>query len=290
MSNLIFSSILYYISIFILIVLSHFYGLKGFVALWFFIPLVFLLFTTSVAEISNSKINKSIKAVAIVDFLIRCLLLIVIYLAITNTISLSFVIQISLGVFAFLLNLVIGWRMYHDFHFYVNKDELTKEEIDYVIKDYANEQKVLLNRSSDEQKEIKRAHRMNVYLGYSKLVTLLIIVGGIIGFSVWGIKYRAIIIVFACILLMIYFYLAGKKLSLLYANEQKQRKVAFKDNITYLVAVLIIYVLQGTIHIETGDLNIIGIFIGCLFLLPTLKTNKKVNENFHRVNKKYMEK
>lgn len=290
MSKLIFSSIFYYVSIFLLIVLSHFYGLQGFVAIWFFTPFVFLLFTTSIVEISTRKINHSIKALAIVDFLIRCLLLIVTYLAISNFINLSFALQISLGLFSLLLNLLIGWRMYHYFRFYIDNDELTKEEIDYVIKDYTNEQKILLNKSSDEQQEIKRAHRMNVYSGYSTLITLLIILGGIIGFSIWGIKYRVMIIIFACILLMAYFYLTGKKLSLLYANEKQQRKAAFKDNFSYLIGILIIYILQGTIHIETRDLNIMGIFIGCLFLIPTLNTNKKVIENFHRVNKKYIDK
>lgn len=269
--------------------MSHFYGLQGFVALWFFIPLVFLLFTTSIIEISNNKITHAIKALAILDFLIRCLLLIVTYLAVSSLISLSFALQISVGLFSLLLNLLIGWRMHQYFRFYIDNDELTKEEINYVIKDYTNEQKILLNKSSDEQQEIKRAHKMNVYSGYSTLITLLIILGGIIGFSVWGIKYRVIIIICAYILLMTYFYLTGKKLSLLYANEKQQRKVAFKDNFSYLIGILIIYVLQGIIHIETRTLNIMGIFIGCLFLIPTLKTNKKVSENFHKVNKKYID-
>lgn len=240
MSKLIFSSIFYYISIFILILLSHFYGLQGFVALWFFIPLVFLLFTTSIIEISNNKITHAIKALAILDFLIRCLLLIVTYLAVSSLISLSFALQISVGLFSLLLNLLLGWRMHQYFRFYKDNDELTKEEINYVIKDYTNEQKILLNKSSDEQQEIKRAHKMNVYSGYSTLITLLIILGGIIGFSVWGIKYRVIIIICAYILLMTYFYLTGKKLSLLYANEKQQRKVAFKDNFSYLIGILII--------------------------------------------------
>lgn len=287
-SNLIFTSTFYYISIFVLVSLSHFYELKGFIALWFFIPLVILLFTTAVVEMSNSKKKKSIKIIAIVDFLIRCLLLIITYLAISNIINLSFTIQLGLAFFFLLLNLLLGWRIYGSLRFYVDKDALTKEEIKYAVKDYANEQKILINKSSKEQEEIKRVHQMHVYLGYSKLLTLIIILGGIIGFNIGGIEFRIIIIISASLLLMIYFYLTEQKISLLCADKKKQRKVSFKDNFTYLIGILIIYILQGIIHIETGDLNIVGIFIACLFLLPTLNTNKKVNEKFHKVNKEYV--
>lgn len=181
----------------------------------------------------KSKINKSIKLIAAIDFLIRCLLLIVTYLAICNTINLSFVLQICIVLFSLVLNLLIGWRLYEYLRFNVGKDELTKDEIDYVIKDYTNEQEMLINKSSDEQLEINSAYRMTVYSGYSKLVTLIIILGGIMGFSLFGINYRMIIVIVASIFLMIYLYLTEK--NFLYCMRIKRSKEKFLLEITLLI-------------------------------------------------------
>jgi len=279
---------LFYVNNYILIVLTNAFGLEGIVALWFLTPFILILFTTLLLEIKKERLPRSVKRLAVLDFALRCIVLIINFIVLSELILIPFVYLIGLGMIFMVLNIYIEWKMYKQLLSIPIEDELTKQEIDDVIKDYTNDKTIMVGKPPAERKEINAAFHTLTYAGYSMLLTFLLIVGSILSFSIFEEKGRLVIMVITFLLLAIYFYLTERKLQLFYMDKKCRQKISIRDNLTFLIGLSIIYILQGYIHIGTGTFNFLGFFIALLFFIPTFQTNQFIKENFNHVNKQHI--
>ncbi|MBS4207306.1 hypothetical protein [Bacillus sp. FJAT-50079] len=278
---------LFYLNNFIVIILANVYGLKDIAALWFFSPFILILFTTSVIEMSKKKLIGLTKKMAILDFVLRCIVLIINFLSISRLIPFSFQNIIVFGLIFMALNIVIEWVLHKQLVPLKHADEdlLTKKEINELL-----ERSDLKFKSLAEKEVINNSYRSIFFAGYSYVLIFLLIGGGIFAFEFFSKEYRHIVLLIAVVLLGIYFYLTNEKFIAFYKNEKKRQRLIFRDNITFIIGLSMIYILQGYIHIGTGTFNFLGIFLAVLFFYPTLKTNQQIRQEFHKINKKYLSK
>jgi hypothetical protein len=54
-----------------------------------------------------------------------------------------------------------------------------------------------------------------------------------------------------------------------------------------IIGLSIIYILQGSSN-RKGTINFLGIFFTSIFFIPTIKTNHLIRDEFHNINKKYL--
>lgn len=279
---------LFYLNNFILIILINNFGLQGVAILWFFTPFILILFTTLVLEIPKEKLTGSVKRMSFLDFVLRFFILIINFIVLSKLILIPFVYLIGLGIVFMVLNIYVEWKMHKQLLLFPIEDEITKQEVVDLIEDYTNDEKIMEGKSPAEKKEMNAAFQALTYSGYSLLLTFILIVGGILAFSIFGEKARLTIMSITSLLLAVHFYLTEKKLHLFYMDKKHRKKVSARDNITFLIGISIIYILQGIIHIDTGTFNFIGIFIALFFFIPTFKTNQLIKERFSEVNKKHL--
>ena len=57
---------------------------------------------------------------------------------------------------------------------------------------------------------------------------------------------------------------------------------------TFLIGIILIFVLQGIIYYDTGIFNFMAVCIAVAFFIPTFSTNRKIREDFHKINGKYI--
>ncbi|WP_210471321.1 hypothetical protein [Sporosarcina sp. 6E9] len=284
LKTLMLGNVLFHINNFILILLTNTFGLKGIAAIWFFTPFILILFTTSMIESRREKL------MGMVDFIVRCIILIINYLALSEFIRIPFAYLIVLGIIFMVLNIYIEWTMHKRLQLSQNEDDdvLTNEEIDDLIEDYVHDKTMLKNKTPAEKDEINESFHAVVYMGYSYVLLALLVGGGIFAFGFWGEQKRWIIFLAAYLLLIIYFYLTERKLGLYYKDNKRRKKISFRDNITFVIGISILYILEGFIYIGTLSFNFFGVFIACAFFIPTLKTNQEIRSGFHKTNKNHI--
>lgn len=277
-------NVLFYVNNFILIALTNAFGLEGIAALWFFTPFILILFTTWMIESPKRKLIGTIKKVAILDFALRCIILIINYLALSELILVPFVYLIGLSIIFMVLNVYIEWKMYQQLPPFSMEDELTKQEINDLIEDYNNDKTIMIGKSPSEKKELNEILHSIVYIGYSNVLIVLLVLGGVFAFAYAGERERLFIFAIAFLLLMVYFYLTEKKLALYVKDTRRRMIIRLRDNITLLIGVSIIYIMQGILYLGTVTFNVFGIFLACIFFLPTMNTNQLIRESFHQTN------
>ncbi|KAF0815566.1 hypothetical protein KIS4809_5685 [Bacillus sp. ZZV12-4809] len=283
----------FYINNFIVIILSNISGMEDIAAIWFFTPFVLILFTTSLVESSRGKQFNQLKKLSILDFALRCIIVVVNFLAISGIVELPFHYLIVLGIIFMTLNVYLEWKIHKQIHLHYlqnNKDEglLTKKDLDDLCEDYAAEQSILHNKSPNEKEEIKSIYRSVFFVGYSYVLIFLLIGIGTFAFNFFGEKNTIILFIIAFLLLGIYFYLTNKKFTLFLTDRNQRKKISLRDNITFIIGLSIIYILQGYIHIGTGTFNFLGIFVAIIFFIPTIKTNQLIRDKFYKINSKYL--
>jgi hypothetical protein len=153
-------NILFYINIFIVIILSNTSGLEDIAAVWFFTPFMLILFTTSMVESSRVKQFNQLKKLSNLDFVLRCIIVVVNFLAISGIVELPFHHLIVLGIIFMTLNVYLEWKIYkqiHLDHLHNYKDEglLPKKDLDDLCEDYATDQSILFNKSPNEKRKLK---------------------------------------------------------------------------------------------------------------------------------------
>lgn len=282
-----FFNLLFYINNFLVIFLANYYGLKDIAALWFFTPVILILFTTSIIE---SSISGFVKKLSFLDFGLRVIALLVNFIAISGMIELSFTFLIGIGIIFFAFNISLEWIIYKqlDQHEKLKEDLLTKKEIKDLVEDYSNTKSILKDKSPIEKEEIQIAYQSTILVGYSYAMIFLLVAGGTFAFEFFGEQNRIIVLMIAFLILGVYFYITIRKLDYFYKGSGKGKKINLRDNLTFIIGLSIIYILQGYIHIGTGTFNFLGIFLAIIFFLPTIKTNQLIRDNFHEVNKKYI--
>ncbi|WP_445505446.1 SoxR reducing system RseC family protein [Niallia sp. 03091] len=289
-------NILFYVNNFIVIILTNNFGIKDIGAILFFSPFILILFTTSIVESSRGKMLGQLKKLSILDFLLRCTVLVINFLVISGIIHLTFYYLIVLGIIFMTVNVYLEWKIYKQIRFLklqnktIEEGLLTKKEIDDLCEDYANDQSILRYKSPDEKEEIRNIYHSTFFVGYSYVLILILIGEGIFAFDFFGEKNRIVILMIAFLLLGIYFYLTNKKLALFLKDSSHRMKINLRDNLTFIIGLSIIYILQGYIHIGTGTFNFLGIFFAVIFFIPTIKTNHLIRDEFHKINKKYLNK
>ena len=139
-----------------------------------------------------------------------------------------------------------------------------------------------------EKKEINESFHSVIYVGYSYVLLALLVAGGTFAFGFFGEQKRWIVLLIAFLLLVIYFYLTKQKLRLYYKNRKQEKAISFRDNMTFIIGISIIYLLEGFVYINENTFNFFGIFLACAFFLPTIKTNHLIRGEFHKMNKRHM--
>lgn len=283
------SNFLFHINNFVLIVLISIFGLNSVGALWFFTPFIFILFTTSIIEGVKEKSFVTIKKMSIIDLGLRCSILIINFLVLSKLINLSLGILIPINVVFMTLNFYVEWSIHRRLPNQKSKsmvdDVLTKEEINYLIDDYVHDKKMLKNKTPSEKKEIIKSFHSVIYVGYSNILIAILVGVGIFSLGFFGIQNRWIVFLVAFLLLVVYLALTEKKIRTFYKNEKQRRLINLRDNITFIIGMSIIYILQGVIYIEESTFNFFGIFLACLFFLPTFKTDQLIRKDFHTMHK-----
>lgn len=288
-------NIIFYLNNFVLIILTNTIGLKDIVAFWFFSPFVLILFTTSMLESIKGNLFGQLKKLSVLDFLLRCLVLVINFFVISGIIDFTFNYLIILGIIFMSVNVYLEWKMYTQIRLIHLQNKifddglLTKKEIDDLCEDYASDQTILMYKSLGEKEEIRNIYNSTFFVGSSYVLIFLLIGIGIFAFNFFGKENRIFILIFAFLLLGIYFYLTNKKLTIFFKDHIYRKKINLRDNFTFFIGLSIIYILQGFIHIGTGTFNFLGIFFAILFLTPTMKTNYLIRDEFHKINKKYMD-
>lgn len=274
---------------FILILLISIFGLNGVGALWFFTPFIFILFTTSVIEEVKEKSLVTIKKMSILDIVLRCTMLVINFLVLSKLIHLSFGILIVINVVFMILNFYVEWSMHKRLLHYKSENAtdavLTKEEIDHLIDDYVHDRKMLKNKTPDEKKEIIKSFHSVIYVGYSNVLIAILVGVGVFSLGFFDTQNRWIVFLVAFLLVVAYLTLAKKKISTFYQNEDQRKLINLRDNITFIIGIAIIYIMQGVIYIEESTFNFFGIFLACAFFLPTFKTDQMIRKDFHTMHK-----
>jgi hypothetical protein len=287
LKNLMFFNLLFYINHFLVIFLANYYGLKDLAALWFFTPVILILFTTSIIE---SSISGYVKKLSFLDFGLRGIALLVNFIAISGMIELSLTYLIVIGIIFLAVNITLEWLIYKqlDQQQKVEEELLTKKEIEELVEDYAETKSILKDKSPMEKEEIQTSYQSTIFVGYSYAIIFLLVAGGTFAFEFFGEQNRITVLMIAILVLGVYFYITNRKLDYFYKGSNKGKKINLRDNLTFIIGLSIIYLLQGYIHIGTGTINFLGIFLAIVFFLPTIKTNQLIRDYFHKVNKKYI--
>jgi len=69
--------------------------------------------------------------------------------------------------------------------------------------------------------------------------------------------------------------------------DRKQfKKVLIRDNISLILGIFILYISEGIVYVNTSVHNILVYFIGALFFIPAMITDKIIAMKFHEENKK----
>jgi len=158
----------------------------------------------------------------------------------------------------------------------------------YLCEDYATDQSILYNKTPNEKEEIKGVYQSTFFVGYSYVLIFLLIGIVTFAFNFFGEQYRILILTIAFLLLGIYLYLTNKKFTLFLTDRNQRKKMSLRDNISFIIGLSIIYILQGYIHIGTGTFNFLGIFVAIVFFIPTIKTNQLIRDEFYKINNKYL--
>src|SRR5690625_1079925 len=91
-------NVLFYVNNFVLIALTNAFGLEGIAALSCFTTYILIMCTTWMIENPKRKLNGTIKKMSILYFALRCIILIITYLALTELILVPFVYLTGLGI------------------------------------------------------------------------------------------------------------------------------------------------------------------------------------------------
>ncbi|MFH4342875.1 hypothetical protein WAI93_19295, partial [Acinetobacter baumannii] len=155
---------------------------KEIAAIWFFSPFVVILFTTFMFESLNRKMTNQLKQLSVIDFLLRCTILLINFLGVSGIIYLTFNHLILLGIIFMTVNVYLEWRMYKKLLLLnlqnkkTDEAPLTRREIDDLCEDYAKEQSILRDKSPNEKEEIRSIYKSTFFVGCSYALILLLIV------------------------------------------------------------------------------------------------------------------
>ncbi len=249
------------------------------------------MFTTHVLEQSKPQITRETRALSIIDLVIRAIVLVINFIVISKLINLNLNYLLIINSVFLMINMSVECTIRKK----IQLNQLTDEEplprhiMNLILRDYASKQMILKNKTIEQQAEINKSFSLAALVGYSNILIVFLIVGGIFSFEVFGKTYRLITLIVALLIMLFYLYLVERKLLLFFEDTVKSKKINHRDNVTLIIAISIIYYLQGLVHIGTGTFNFLGIFFALMFCFPTFTTNKQIIASFKAVTKKYNE-
>ncbi|GAF63467.1 hypothetical protein BTS2_0358 [Bacillus sp. TS-2] len=158
---------------------------------------------------------------------------------------------------------------------------LTSEERKEIIEKMIDNSEWLENESN------QKLAKASSSIGYSLVLLLMLVGGGIAAFEWFGIEGRTTVIIIATLLLGFYFYFSYKKL-IIFQSQHYRDWLTIRDNLSTIIGLSIIYMLQGFVHIGTSTFNFLGVFLAVLFFLPTIQTNQRIKKLvLERVRKEF---
>jgi len=259
------------------------------VAFWIFSPLIILLFTTNLLEGNANIISKQTRWLAVFDFLLRFTLSIIVFLYLSHIITLKHHYIITLTIVGFLINLVLEYRLFKRHDFDKESVRFNSKQLDYLTEDYATNQTILIGKNEDEISEIKNIYSATFYTGITNILLLILLILGFFSFNFVKQEQRVLIFILGIIVTVIYTIFTNKKMRFGFNNQVMLKKVLFRDLMTFFIGVVLIFVLQGIVYYNTGIFNFIAVCIAVAFFIPTFSTNRKIQENFHKINSKYID-
>ncbi|GEM01498.1 hypothetical protein SAMN05421839_11178 [Halolactibacillus halophilus] len=163
---------------------------------------------------------------------------------------------------------------------------LSNKERNHLINAHVNDQVSVKNKSSATYNQNNKSFHLLIYSGYSNTLLFILIFLGVFSFRIFGIEYRGLMFLLAGVLLLIYLVLNEKKMEKYNTIDKKGTFIKHRDNITAILGLAIIYILQGIIHIGETTFNFLGLLLAVILFIPTFQTNKKIKEHFYTVNRK----
>ena len=290
---LIIRNLLFHLNNFILFILVYnFNGLEGFAALWFFTPFILVFFTSLIAENPNVRSNKALKKLAISDLTMRGFIIFINFFCLSDVLPINMNYLVAINIVSLIVTLFMEWRMLQ----YAKNDSLndtetvvnylSKKERNHLINAHVNDQVSVKNKSSATYNHNNNSFHLLIYSGYSNTLIFILIFLGVFSFRIFGIEYRGLMFLLAGVLLLIYLILNEKKMEKYNTIDKKGTFIKHRDNITAILGLAIIYILQGIIHIGETTFNFLGLLLAVILFIPTFQTNKKIKEYFYTINRK----
>jgi phosphatidylglycerophosphate synthase len=98
-----------------------------------------------------------------------------------------------------------------------------------------------------------------------------------------GERYRIAVLLIIIIIFLVYLYITFYTLNLIYKERKKFIKTYLRDNITFLICLIILFISEGVIYINTSGYNFAMWLFAALFLAPTFSTHKIISDRFCKI-------
>ncbi|CAM2888617.1 hypothetical protein HAHI6034_01505 [Hathewaya histolytica] len=290
--RLIFLNIVYYLNNFLYVFIDKQFGIDGFLVFWAFSPYILIILSGLLLENLHLKTLKKVRKIVVIDLVLRVVSVFINYYSTSFKFkNINFISLILVEIIIMLINIFLEFKIYRHVKYSSKNEEeeytpLSNEESkDIIQKYYIDDNFDYSNSNIEDRKEIDKLFRLIKLVGYSTVMVYSFPIIISLGLRILGERYRLAVLFIVVIIFFINLYLNYIKLTLYYIDEKMCKKIYIRDNVSVIIGILILFIYDGIININTGGYNIFIYIISCVFFAVPILTNKKISIKFHKINK-----
>lgn len=140
---------------------------------------------------------------------------------------------------------------------------------------------------AEEKKKFDNIFKVNLLAAFSTVYIFILFLITTVVTRIAGEKYRYVVLILLSIILIRHIYLTGIKLRQFYEGHKQFKKIFIRDNISLILGIIILYISEGIVYINSSVHNVLIYFIGIFFFIPTMLTNEMIAIKFSEESKKY---
>ncbi|NLZ35014.1 MAG: hypothetical protein GX889_08980 [Clostridiales bacterium] len=96
----------------------------------------------------------------------------------------------------------------------------------------------------------------------------------------FGPKYVWLFALIIIIAFIVYIYISFNTLKNIYKDRKKFLEAFYINNLNFIISLVILFISEGIVYINTSEYNFIVWIVAALFLVPTFDTRKKISEKY----------
>lgn len=96
----------------------------------------------------------------------------------------------------------------------------------------------------------------------------------------FGPKYVWLFALIIIVAFIVYIYISFNTLKNIYKDRKKFLEAFYINNLTFIISLVILFISEGIVYINTSEYNFIVWMVAALFLVPTFDTRKKISEKY----------